>query len=98
MFNQVTEASSVTPRDVQEGSLSPDAIKDIHYELQSSKRKGGDTDEATFIPESTVNVIMDRAQSAFASTRSLAELENALICDGGATYHWKSVRLLNRKL
>jgi hypothetical protein len=28
---------------------------------------------------------MDHAQSAFVSTRSLAELEDALICDGGAT-------------
>ncbi len=31
-----------------------------------------------------MNVIMDCAQSAFVSTRSLAELEDAL-CDGGAT-------------
>jgi hypothetical protein len=29
---------------------------------------------------------MDRAQSAFVSTRSLAELEDALICYGGATF------------
>jgi hypothetical protein len=32
-----------------------------------------------------MNVIMDRAQSAFVSTRSLAGLEIALICDSGAT-------------
>ncbi len=38
-----------------------------------------------FILDSTMNVIMDRAQSAFVSTRSLAELKEALICDGGAT-------------
>ncbi len=59
--------------------------KDIQYKLPSSKRKGGDTYEEIFILESTINVIMDRAQSAFVSTRSLAELEGALICDGGAT-------------
>jgi hypothetical protein len=45
------------PRDVLEESLSPDTTKDIPYELQleSSKRKGGDTDEAIFIPELAMN-------------------------------------------
>ncbi len=66
----------MTSRDVQDGSHSPDATKDIQYELQSSKRKGGDTtgNKAIFIPESTMNVIIDREQSAFVSTRSPAEL------------------------
>jgi hypothetical protein len=62
-----------------------DTTKDIPDELQSSKRKRGDTDEAIFIPEPTVNIVTDRAQSAFASTRSIAALEDALICDCGAT-------------
>jgi hypothetical protein len=84
-FNQVTEASPMPPWDVQDWSLSSDTAKYIQYILQSSKRKGGDIDKAIFIPESTINVIMDRGQSAFVSTRSLAELEDALICDGGAT-------------
>ncbi len=33
-LNQVTEASLMTPWDVQDGSLSPDTTKDIPYELQ----------------------------------------------------------------
>jgi hypothetical protein len=40
-FDQVMKASSMTPRDVQHGSFSPDTTKDIPYELQSSKRKEG---------------------------------------------------------
>ncbi len=85
-FDQVMKASSMTPRDVQDGSFSPDTTKDIPYELQSSKRKGGDTDEGIFIPESTMNIIMNRPESAFISTRVLADIEDALICDGGATF------------
>jgi hypothetical protein len=45
------KASSMTPLDVQDGSFSPDMTKDIPYELKSSKRKGGDTDEEIVIPE-----------------------------------------------
>jgi hypothetical protein len=50
-FDQVMKASSNTPRDVQDGSFLPDTIKDIPYELQSSKWKGGDTDKEIFIPK-----------------------------------------------
>jgi hypothetical protein len=82
---RITEASAMTLRDVKDGSLSPDTAKVIPYALQSSKRKGADTEEAIFIPGSTMNVIMDRAQRAFVCTRSLAESEDALICDGGVT-------------
>ena len=32
-----------------------------------------------------MNIIMDRSESAFVSTRILADIEDALICDGGAT-------------
>ena len=84
-FDQVMKASSMTPLDVQDGSFSPDTTKDIPDELKSSKRKGGDTDEEIFIPESTMNIIMARSESAFVSTRILADMEDALICDGGAT-------------
>jgi hypothetical protein len=83
-FDQVMKASSMTPLDVQDGSFSPDTTKDIPYELQSSKRKGGDTDEEIVIPESTMNILMDRSESAFVSTRALADMEDTLICDGGA--------------
>ncbi len=64
----------MTPQDVQDGSLSPDTTKDIPHELQLSKRKGRDTTEAIFVLESTMSAIMDRAQSAMSSTRSLAEV------------------------
>jgi hypothetical protein len=84
-FDQVMKASSMTSLDVQDGSFSPDMTKDIPYELKSSKRKGGDTDEEIVISESTMNIIMDRSESAFVSTRALADMEDALICDGGAT-------------
>ena len=58
-FDQVMKASSMTPLDVQDGSFSPDTTKGIPYELKSSKRKGGDTDEEIVISESTMNIIMD---------------------------------------
>ncbi len=32
-----------------------------------------------------MNIIMDRPESAFVSTRVLADMEDASICDGGAT-------------
>ncbi len=78
-FDQVMKASSMTPLDVQEGLFSPDTTKDMQYELKSSKRKGGDTDEEIIISESTMNIIMDRSESAFVSTRALADMEDALI-------------------
>ena len=84
-FDQVMKASPMTPWDVQDCSFSPDTTKDIPYELQSSVRKGGDAYEKIVIQESTMNIIMDRSESAFVSTRILADMEDALICDGGAT-------------
>jgi hypothetical protein len=44
----------------------------IPDELQSSERKGVDPNEEIFIPESTVNDIMDCAQNTFVSTRPLS--------------------------
>ncbi len=76
----------MTPLDVQDGSFSPDTTKDIPYELKLYKRIGGDTDKEIVISESTMNIIMDRSQSAFVSTRILADMEDALIYDGGATF------------
>ncbi len=37
------------------------------------------------IPTETANYIMGHAHSAFVSTRTISEMEDALICDGGAT-------------
>jgi hypothetical protein len=75
------KASSMTPLDVQDGFFSPDTTKDIMYELKTSKWKVGDTDEEIVILESTMNIIMGRSESAFVSTRILADMEDALICD-----------------
>ncbi len=38
------------------------------------------------IPTETANYIMGRAHSAFVSTRSVAGMEDASICDGEATF------------
>jgi hypothetical protein len=84
-FDQVMKAWSMTALDVQDGSFSPNTTKDIPYELKSSKREGGDTDEEVVISESTMNIIMDRSKSAFVSTRAPADMEDVLIRDGGAT-------------
>ncbi len=37
------------------------------------------------IPTETANYIIGRAHSAFVSTRSVVDMKDALICDGGAT-------------
>jgi hypothetical protein len=79
------KASSMTPLDIQDGSFSPDTTRDISYESKSPKQKGGDTDEEISILEWTMNIIMARSESGFVSTRILADMEDALICDGGAT-------------
>ncbi len=71
------KASSTTALDEQDESFSPDTTKDIPYELQSSKRKGGDTDEEIVILESTMNIIMDNPESAFVSTRPFVDMEDA---------------------
>ncbi len=57
------EASSMTPMAVQDGPQ--ETTKDTPDEQQLSNRNGGNTDEVIFIRESTVSIIMDRAQSAF---------------------------------
>ena len=52
---------------------------------QEADRKGGDTAKVIIIPTETANYIMSHAHSAFVSTRSVSDMEDALICDGGAT-------------
>ncbi len=44
-----------------------------------------DTDKVIIIPVETANFIMGRSHNAFVSTKSIVEIEDALICDGGAT-------------
>ncbi len=48
-------------------------------------RKGGDTAKVIIIPSETANFNMGHACSAFVSTITMSDTEDALICDGGAT-------------
>ena len=85
MAKQVVIASSVTPGELNDSSQLPETTYDFPNIVQPTKRKGGDTDKVIFIPVETSNFIMGHAQSAFVSTRSIDDMEDALICGGGAT-------------
>ena len=82
---QVVIASSVTPRELNDSSQLPDTTYDLPDIVQPTKRKGGDSDKVIIIPVETCNFVMGHAHSAFVSTRSIDDMEDALICDGGAT-------------
>ena len=85
MAKQVAIASPVAPREHNDSSQLPETTYDIPDIDQLTKQKGGDTDKVIIIPVETSNFIMGHAHSAFVSTRSIDEMEDALICDGGAT-------------
>ena len=78
---QVVIASSMTPMDVNGISSWPETTYDVPESCQEPSRKGGDTAEVITIPTETANYIMGRAHSAFVSTRSVADMDDALICD-----------------
>ena len=84
---QVVIASSMTPMDVNLNDTSSrmETTVDVPDVCQEPNRKGGDTAKVIIIPTETANYIMGRAHSAFVSTRSVSDMEDALICDGGAT-------------
>ena len=84
MAKQVVIASSVTPREFNENSQLPETTYDIPDIVQPTKREGGDTNKVIIIPVEISNFIIGHAQSAFVSTRSIEDMEDALICDGGA--------------
>ena len=86
MAKQVVIASSVTPREFNDSSQLMESTYDIPDIVQPTKRKGGDTDKVIIIPVEPCNFIMGHAHSAFVSTRSIDDMEDSLICDGGATY------------
>ena len=85
MAKQVVIASSVTPSEHNDSSQLPDTTYDLPEIVQPTTRKGGDTDKVIILPVETCNFIMGHAHSAFVSTRSIDDIEDALICDGGAT-------------
>ena len=78
-------ASSVTPSEFNDSSQLPDTTYDLPEIVQPTTRKGGDTYKVISLPVETCIFIMGHAHSAFVSTRSIDEMEDALICDGGAT-------------
>ena len=82
---QVVIASSMTPMDVNDISSRPETTDDVPESCQEPNRKGGDTAKVIIIPTETANYIMGHAHSAFVSTRTMSDMEDALICDGGAT-------------
>ena len=82
MSKQVVIASSVTPSELNDSSQLPDTTYDLPEIVQPTTRKGGDTDKVIILPVETCNFIMGYAQSAFVSTRSIDDMEDALICDG----------------
>ena len=78
MAKQVVIASSVTPREFNVRSQLPETTYYIPGIVQPTKRKGGDTDKVIIIPVETSNFIMGHAHSAFVSTRSINDMEDAL--------------------
>jgi hypothetical protein len=85
MARQVVIASSVTPKDVNDALLSQEATNDIPDVVQPTDRKGGDTRKVIIIPVETASYITGKVHGAYVTTRSDEELEDCLICDGGAT-------------
>jgi hypothetical protein len=73
MTSSLPETTDDVPESCQEPTTS------------NRKRLGGDTAKVIIIPTENANFIMGRAHSAFVSTGSVADMEYALICDGGAT-------------
>ena len=55
------------------------------WQLPTFNRKGGDTDKVVIIPVEAANYIMGQALHASVSTTWIEDMENTLICDGGAT-------------
>ena len=58
MAKQVVVASSVTPRELNDSSQLPDTTYDLPEIVQTTTRKGGDTDKVIILPVETCNFIM----------------------------------------
>ena len=72
-------ASSMTPIEVNDISSRPETTNDVPESCQEPNRKGGDAAKVIIIPTETANYIMGYAHSAFVSTRSVSDMEDALI-------------------
>ena len=75
----------MTPKDVNDAILSQETTYDIPDVIQPTDRKGGDNSKVIIIPEETAFRITGKIRGAYVTTRSDKELEDCLICDGGAT-------------
>ncbi len=71
--------------DVNDTSSRPETTDDFPESCQEPNRTGGDAAKVIVIPTETAKYIMGHAHSAFVSTRTMSDMEDALICDGGAT-------------
>ncbi len=69
--------------DVNDISSRPETTDDVPESCQEPNRKEGDMAKEIIIPTETANYIMGHAHSAFVSTRTMSDMEDALICDGG---------------
>ena len=78
-------ASSVTPKDVNDALLSQETTYDTPDVVQPTDRKEGDNRKMIIIPAETAFRITGKIRGAYVTTRSDEELEDCLICDGGAT-------------
>jgi hypothetical protein len=75
----------VTPKDVNDATLSQETTYYITDVVQLTARKGGDNSKVIIIPAETASYITSKICCAYITTRSDEELEDCLICDGGAT-------------
>ena len=71
----------MTPMDVNDISSRPETTDDVPESCQEPNRKGGDIAKVIIIPTETANYIMGHAHSAFVSTRTRSDIEDALVCD-----------------
>ena len=80
---QVVIASSMIPMEVNDKSSRPETTDDVPESCQEPNRKGGDTAKVIIIPAETetANYILGQAHYAFVSTRPVANIEDAQICD-----------------
>jgi hypothetical protein len=84
MLDAVLPATSATH---QANNAATTSLHPANIAASSSginTRKGGDSVNVIIITVETANFITGKEQNAFVSTRSIEDLENTVICDGGA--------------
>ncbi len=74
----------MTPMDVIDIQFRLKTTDDVPDSCQEPDRKEWDTAKVIFITTETAKYIMGCAHITFVSTRSVLDMEDALICDGEA--------------